>query len=38
MLPPPRSELVPLAVPDALLDPALLDVFIGDFIGVVANA
>ena len=29
MLPPPISELVPFVIPDALLDPALLDGFSG---------
>jgi hypothetical protein len=32
MLPPPHSVVVPLVVPDALLDPALLDFFTGLFL------
>jgi hypothetical protein len=37
MLPPPRSELVPLVIPDALLDPALLNGFAGNCVSVGPN-
>jgi hypothetical protein len=38
MLPLPSSELIPSGVPDALLDPELLDFFLRNFIVVVASA
>lgn len=38
MLPPPRCELVPFVIPDALLDPALLEVFVCNFGELIANA